>query len=94
MAITAAAGLVLLASLICFVIVTVGTLASRPVPAAEIPHIPFGDAVIDETSRWVLLMDRLGLWTLVTFVIILLVYGPVFFLLLTHQVSIAPNTAY
>jgi cytochrome c oxidase subunit 1 len=40
------------------------------------------------------LMDRLGLWTLVTFVIILLVYGPVFFLLLTHQVSIAPNTAY
>jgi cytochrome c oxidase subunit 1 len=94
MAITAAAGLVLLASLICFVIVTVGTLASRPVPAAEIPHIPFGNAVIDETSRWVLLMDRLGLWTLVTFVIILLVYGPVFFLLLTHQVSIAPNTAY
>ncbi|ABQ29068.1 hypothetical protein [Acidiphilium cryptum] len=94
MAITAAAGLVLLTALICFVVVTVGTLASRPVVASEVTEIPFGNAPVAEDSRWVRLMDRLGLWTLVAFLLILAVYGPLFAVLLSHQVSIPPNTAY
>lgn len=94
MAITAASGLVLLGALLCFLLVTIGTLLSPRAQPADVPAIPFGNVAIAETSRWVRLMDRLGLWTLVTFLLIAAVYGPMFWVLLTHQIPIAPNTAY
>jgi len=94
MAITAASGLVLLAALLCFVAVIAGTLLAPRARPENVPEIPFGTVPIDEESRWVRLMDRLGLWTIVAFLLIAAVYGPLFAILLSHQIPIAPNTAY
>jgi cytochrome c oxidase subunit I len=94
MAIMAAAGMVMLTALISFLIVTIGTLLSPRARPAEVPEIPFADYKIDETSRWVRLLDSLGLWAAVTFLIVAVVWGPVFGLLISHQIPIAPNTSY
>lgn len=94
MAITGIAGVILFAALICFLIVTLGTIFSAPASPAEVPEIPFANAPIAETSRWVRLMDRLGPWTLVAFVLIAAVYGPLLGILIAHQIPVGANTAY
>ncbi len=88
MVLTAAGGAVLAAGLICFVVVTVGTLASRPAAPARVPAIPFADAPIDAGSRVVRVLDRLGMWAVVAAVLIAAVYGPLFWDIFHHYVPV------
>ncbi|HET9147465.1 MAG TPA: cbb3-type cytochrome c oxidase subunit I [Acetobacteraceae bacterium] len=91
MAVTAIAGVVLLIALLCFLVSTLGTLFSAAAPVALVPRIPFGDAPVDGESRLVLLMDRLGLWTIVSALLIAMVYLPLFWVLFQHYVAVPGN---
>ena len=91
MAVTAISGILLLIALLCFLISTLGTLFSSAAPVALVPRIPFGNTPIDAESRLVRLMDRLGLWTIVTAVLIAGVYGPLFWVMFQHTVAVSGN---
>lgn len=91
MAVTGIAGIVLLLALVCFLASTIGTLVSSAAPIGLVPQIPFTDAPIDSESRLVQVMDRLGLWTIVTAILIAAVYGPLFAVLFQHYVAVPGN---
>ena len=66
-------------------------LQRRRLPVEERPEVPFAEAISGpEHSRGVLVMDRLGFWTLVGFVLILAVYMPTLIRLLS-QMILAPG---
>lgn len=88
MIITGISGVILLVALICFLVSTIGTLCASAAPPARVPRIPFGDTPIDTDSRIGRMMDRLGLWTVVTAILIAAVYGPLFWVLFHHYVSV------
>jgi len=88
MALTAIGGILLSFALICATISIVGTLVSRPVSPTLVPQIPFANAPIDVSSRFVRAMDKLGLWAVATAVLIAAVYGPLFWDLFHHYVAV------
>jgi cytochrome c oxidase subunit 1 len=94
MAIMAASGLVLLAALLCFLLVTIGTLLSPRAGAVDVPEIPYCNAPINEGSRGVRLLERLSLWTILAFILAAAVWGPVLGILISHQIPVVPNTTY
>ncbi len=85
-------GVILFIAAVLFFYVLFATLLQRRrLPVEERPEVPFAEAISGpEHSRGVLVMDRLGFWTLVGFVLILAVYMPTLIRLLS-QMILAPG---
>lgn len=89
MIIAGTSGIIRLIALICSLVSTIGTLCASAAPVARIPQMPFDDTPIDTESRLVRMMDWLGLWIMVTAILIAGVYGPLFWVLFHRYVPVA-----
>jgi cytochrome c oxidase subunit 1 len=79
-------GTILLISAILYYWVFFGTLLVAP-RQAQRPEVPFAEAVSEgEGTGFVRVLDRLGAWTLFTFVLVLLIYVPTLWVIVHHPV--------
>lgn len=87
MILTAAGGVLLAIGLVTYFIVVVGTLLRKKDPGAVSDEIPYAAPPVHD-GKLVRALDHLLVWAGATVLIIAAFYGPVLYLLFTHQIPL------